>query len=95
MDIAENTHTYMKAPVHSTLIFRSGIARKYSKCLSSISVQPRHWELEHSASDDYAGNVHRRFCPTKTTLDHRASDDYGSYVSIRLRSTKTLGIESQ
>ena len=30
--------------------------------LFRFCVQPRHWELEHSASDDYAENVSCRFC---------------------------------
>ena len=56
-------------------------------------VQPRHWELEHSASDYYARYVCFRFCvqPRHWELEHRESDSYESMFDPLLRSTKTLG----
>ena len=56
-------------------------------------VQPRHWELEHSASDYYGIYVLLRSCvqPRHWELEHRKSDLY----MYALRSTKTLGVGTQ
>jgi len=61
-------------------------------------VQPRHWELEHSASDYYVIYVLFRFCvqPRHWELEHRESDYYGIICLLTLlRSTKTLGVGTQ
>ena len=67
-------------------------------CLLRFCVQPRHWELEHSASDYYAIYVLLRFCvqPRHWELEHRKSDDYANLCfTPLLRSTKTLGVGTQ
>ena len=63
----------------------------------SFCVQPRHWELEHSESDDYECYVLSRFCvqPRHWELEHSASDDMESMFRTLLRSTKTLGVGTQ
>ena len=45
-------------------------------CFISLCVQPRHWELEHSASDFYESYVSSSFCvqPRHWELEHSASD---------------------
>ena len=44
--------------------------------LVRFCVQPRHWELEHSASDYYEVYVSYRFCvqPRHWELEHSESD---------------------
>ena len=61
--------------------------------LLRFCVQPRHWELEHSASDCYEMDVLFRFCvqPRHWELEHSESDFYVMVcLSALLRSTTTF-----
>ena len=61
--------------------------------LSSFCVQPRHWELEHSASDYYAWNVLFRFCvqPRHWELEHSESDLYESMFQFASAFNQDIG----
>ena len=62
-------------------------------CFFRFCVQPRHWELEHSASDSYGIYVLFRFCvqPRHWELEHSESDCYDKYVCSASAFNQDIG----